>query len=214
MAKTQKEISHEHYIRRKTSGLCPRCGRPLDRKGHYCSICAEKVRVYQYNTRKWCREHGICTECHVNHVVNGEKTCAECKIKKAIYRAKNPIPKEKYEKILADNRIRSKIRFDERKAKGLCVACGRNMAAPGRTRCPICLEKNARVRRKIVDKRKLWLENGLCYKCGKPVYKHFKLCKDCYDKALVALERARAVNPGNDYWTQQNKIIFLKRKDE
>ena len=93
MAKTQKEISHEHYIRRKISGLCPRCGRPLDRKGHYCSICAEKVRVYQYNTRQWCREHGICTECHVNHVMNGEKTCAECKIKKPYIEQKILFPK-------------------------------------------------------------------------------------------------------------------------
>lgn len=98
MAKTQKEISHEHYIRRKTSGLCPRCGRPLDRKGHYCSICAEKIRVYQYNTRKWCREHGICTECHVNHVVNGEKTCVECKIKKPYIEQKIPFRKKSTKK--------------------------------------------------------------------------------------------------------------------
>lgn len=39
MALTQKEISHNCYKRRKDNGLCPRCGKPLDRIGHYCTNC-------------------------------------------------------------------------------------------------------------------------------------------------------------------------------
>lgn len=45
MALTQKERSASHYRSRKDNGLCPRCGKPMDREGHYCSSCLEKNRI-------------------------------------------------------------------------------------------------------------------------------------------------------------------------
>ena len=214
MARTRKEISHDCYVRRKENGLCPRCGKEMDREGHYCSSCAEKVRKYTYDTRKWCREHHICTECRTSRVPKGESICEVCKAKKAWYRTTHPPTESEYAEILAANRYRSKIRYGDRKAKGICVACGKRPAAEGRVRCRACLEKNARVRRNYKETQKEWRDKGLCYKCGKPAYKTFKLCKSCYDKSLKALEKARAVSHGNPYWEQQNRLIFMKRKKE
>lgn len=37
MALTQKERSARNYKLKKENGLCPKCGKPLDREGHYCS---------------------------------------------------------------------------------------------------------------------------------------------------------------------------------
>ena len=54
--KSQKERSAELYKSRKESGLCPRCGKPLDRDGHYCSECLEKERKYRSETKNFVRK--------------------------------------------------------------------------------------------------------------------------------------------------------------
>jgi predicted amidophosphoribosyltransferase len=63
MALTQKEISHNCYIRRKENGLCPRCGKPLDRTGYYCSDCLKKNNEREKEFREWCKEYKICPQC-------------------------------------------------------------------------------------------------------------------------------------------------------
>lgn len=69
MALTQKEISHNCYKRRKDNGLCPRCGKPLDRIGHYCTNCLKKSNEYSREVREWCKQNGICPECKKKQVI-------------------------------------------------------------------------------------------------------------------------------------------------
>ena len=80
MALTQKERSAMFYKNRKDNGLCPRCGKILDREGHYCSECLEKVNEYKRENREFYRENGICPVCGKEG--NDGKFCKECGAKK------------------------------------------------------------------------------------------------------------------------------------
>lgn len=40
------------YNYRRENGLCPKCGKPLDRKGFYCEECREKQTAYSRETRE------------------------------------------------------------------------------------------------------------------------------------------------------------------
>ena len=95
MALTQKEISHNCYKRRKDNGLCPRCGKPLDRIGHYCTNCLKKSNEYSREVREWCKQNGICPECKKNKLFGDEHICPECLARKAMYRTNNPTSDEK-----------------------------------------------------------------------------------------------------------------------
>lgn len=39
------------YNYRRENGLCPKCGKPLDRKGFYCEECRKKQTTYSRETR-------------------------------------------------------------------------------------------------------------------------------------------------------------------
>lgn len=96
--KSQKERSAELYKSRKESGLCPRCVKPLDRDGHYCSECLEKEREYRRETKKFCKAHGICPVCHKEKLYGDEKQCILCKEYHWEYGIKNPPTDQQKEK--------------------------------------------------------------------------------------------------------------------
>lgn len=96
--KSQKERSAELYKSRKESGLCPRCGKPLDRNGHYCSECLEKEREYRSETKKFCKENGICPVCHKEKLYGDEKQCILCREYNWEYGIKNPPTDQQKEK--------------------------------------------------------------------------------------------------------------------
>ena len=146
MALTSKERSARHYLSRKENGLCPRCGSPLDRTGHYCSRCLEKFNTYQKETRSFYREHHICTQCGKNKVFGSERCCPECRAKMALYR--KPLTSE--QKIRTNDHRR--VLYKARKDSGICTRCGKRKASPGRSKCGICLEKDVELHRKKHDK--------------------------------------------------------------
>ena len=39
--------------KRQEQGLCPTCGKPLDRDGYYCTECNIKHNQYQKETKDW-----------------------------------------------------------------------------------------------------------------------------------------------------------------
>ena len=96
--KSKKERSAELYKSRKESGLCPRCGKPLDRNGHYCSECLEKEREYRSETKKFCKENGICPVCHKEKLYGDEKQCILCREYHWEYGIKNPPTDQQKEK--------------------------------------------------------------------------------------------------------------------
>ncbi len=158
MALTQKERSANCYKRRKENGLCPRCGRKLDRDGHYCSTCLGKVRESRREDREFYRSIGICPVCRKAILYGDEKTCIECRTYYAIYREKHNLTNDQKEKYR--NRFKEQRRniYWERKEKGICTKCGKRKAMGGKSKCILCLEKDAEVHR---NKRESKIMKGM-----------------------------------------------------
>lgn len=95
------------------------------------------------------------------------------------------------------------------KDHGICVCCGKQDAIPGRTMCDDCLElkraenKKRRESPKVQDamqayRKRHWqerIEQGLCPKCGKPLYEGRKLCYECVLKNRRKAKQHRDDNP-------------------
>lgn len=206
---TQKERNEKRYKQRRYNGLCPRCGKPLDRDGYYCTECLEKVREYNRANKLFYRENGICVVCGKEMVLGDEKTCPMCRAKMSIWRREpTEEQKEKY-----GNRFKEyqKSLYQERKANGICTRCGKRKAAPQKTKCVICLEKDAENHRKkrygkpkIREER---LKNHLCLWCGEPAAENNKLCYSCLQKAV---ENGKKSLAKNKLWKAENKLAFMK----
>ena len=84
----------------------------------------------------------------------------------------------------ANERARWHRRAEDRKAKGLCLACGKHALAPGRTRCEPCARKR---READVERHRRRTEariaEGLCPRCGKAEPgPGLTLCTACNDR--------------------------------
>ena len=180
---SQKEISARHYKKRKENGLCIRCGKPLDRKGIYCSDCLKARRKYLNETREFYRKNHLCYICGKNQVFGNEKSCPECRAKEQT-RRDNYTEEEKdkrYRKYYSKKKEKNKQLIKERIEKGLCTKCGKRKADAGYKTCSICRRKNTEYKRKKTynrDKRSDRIKIGLCYFCDNPVEDGFKVCKE------------------------------------
>lgn len=77
--------------------------------------------------------------------------------------------------------------YQNRKASGICVRCGKRTAEPGRMRCAECAEKH-RVDRK--ETRAWLLSKGYCPKCGKErLWGDEKVCLECAAKRYASFVR-------------------------
>lgn len=95
------------------------------------------------------------------------------------------------------------------KEHGICTCCGKQDAIPGRTMCDDCLglkraeNKERRKSPKVQDamqayRKRHWqerLEQGLCPRCGKPLYAGHKLCYECVLKNRRRGQQYRDDNP-------------------
>lgn len=204
MALTQKERSRKFYENRKNSGLCPRCGKILDRKGHYCFECKEKVNKNRKETRDFYRDNHICTTCGKQIVYGNDITCPECRAKRDKYR--KPLNEDDKKKM----NERSRYAYKKRIELNLCTKCGKRQPAPGKKKCILCLNYDAEIHRKrtynkinIKDYRK---ENHLCYFCGKEIDRDTgKICQSCWEKCKEAGAKSSS---DNNYWKNENKIVF------
>ncbi len=208
MALTQKERSARSYRRRKDNGLCPRCGNKLDREGHYCSKCLEKVNQYNRENRKFMIEQGLCPECRLNTLYGDEHICLECKAKKALYK------KPATEKQKQQMKQYSKTTYQQRKENGICTRCGKRKAEDGKVKCRICLNHDAYLHRKREFQKgninEVKEKNNLCYMCGNKIdVKSGKLCSKCL-KRCEENGRKSSGSGNNSYWIAQNKLIFRK----
>ena len=208
---TQKEISARFYKRRKENSLCPRCGKPLDREGYYCSECLEKVRVYHRENREFYRKNHLCTECGKNSVPEEERICPECRAKRANLRKSHTDEQKKM------FREKQNSLYMERVEQGICTRCGKRKAISGKKKCGICLAKDAEIhRKKYADRpniREYRKENHLCYFCGNPIDlpDGNNICSACRKRfEEIAAQRKH----DNLYWRQDNKMIFEKRTND
>lgn len=177
-------LSKEKRLKRAQEGICLNCGKPSDRVGYiYCSQCAD-AKKRRYYLRK---SQGLCVDCG-EPTETGNIRCGKCRA------------------INADTR---REEYKSLKEMNLCTKCKMYTAAPGRTKCEVCLaidaEKSARQREKDPEKeeerrikRKEYMRrkraeakaNGMCVTCMKrEAAKGFKTCLDCRQKNINAQRR-------------------------
>lgn len=203
---TQKERSQKCYRNRKNNGLCPRCGAILGKEGYLCQLCREKVNKYRQETRNFYRDNGLCTECGKYKVPKSERICLECRAK--FNNRRKPLTDE--QKIKYEKRFRSQQNnlYQYRKEQGICTRCGKRKSIVGKSKCGVCLQKDAELHRirycNNPDVREERENNGLCYRCGKILDRDGKMCKKCRDECVGYLEKARMANR---YWEMDNKMI-------
>lgn len=206
MALTRKEISRNFYRRRKDNGLCTRCGRELDRKGHYCSECLLKIRKYTRENKEFYRKNHICTECGKVRVYGSDKICFECRAKKN--NRKKPLTDKQKDNF----RKQQNSLYQQRSEQGICTRCGKRKAAIGRKKCDVCLEEDrVRHRRKREENTKIYRrENHLCYHCGEPIdLENGQLCSKCLE---ICRQNGYRSTSNNDYWRMDNNIIFKNNR--
>lgn len=184
--------------------MCPRCGKPLDREGYYCSECLEKVRVYHRENREFYRKNHLCTECGKNSVPEEERICPECRAKRANLRKSHTDEQKKM------FREKQNSLYMERVEQGICTRCGKRKAISGKKKCGICLAKDAEIhRKKYADRpniREYRKKNHLCYFCGNPIdIPHKNICSACQQRFG---ELAGQRHHDNRNWRGDNKIVF------
>lgn len=208
MPLTRKEIAQNFYKRRKENGLCPVCGKKMDREGHYCTECLEKNRKYRRENRDFYRKNHICTQCGKKNVYGDDKICFECRVKYDSRRKpRTDVQKENFRKQQNDL-------YQQRVKEGICTRCGKTKAVSGKKKCASCLFKDREVHRKqsakkinIKEYRK---KNRLCYYCGEPIdLDSGQLCSKC----IEICRQNRAKNHStNEYWRQDNRSIFRRKE--
>ncbi len=90
--------------------------------------------------------------------------------------------------------VERKKRYQDRKAKGMCVICGAE-ARPGKTRCKKCSEEAKQT-------RIFYLRMGFCPVCHKHrIYGEEKECSECRARSLAnnRLSMARAWAEGKEW---------------
>lgn len=198
---------------RAAAGLCTQCGGLLDTDGRMCSVCREKSRSKEAESRQYYRLHGICPYCRKEIIFNAEKMCPECRVERYIRTAarKRRLTEEQNhlerKKALASmNRLRTK-----RKAAGICVSCGKKNAMENRVYCSLCLAKQREYNREYYRKsRGIYIPRherasyGLCYICGKQLDCESRLCKKCRGTMTANLEKGRYINK---YWKTDKQAV-------
>lgn len=167
-------------------------------------------------TKKYYKEHGICTDCGQYDAAPGKLTCEVCAAKRAereLIRYQNMSAGEKEIYMKKHNRA-SKERYHRRKKLGQCVKCGKPQAKDSSRLCIFCREKERRRKRQEIQRYEL-PSFGICYLCcKKPVVEGKKLCADCYGKTLISLKKARDsenAEKGREYFRGLEYADFIKR---
>lgn len=210
--KSQKERSAEHYKKRIENGLCPRCGKKLDREGFYCTECLEKVRIYHRENKDFFRKNGLCPVCGKTKLMGDEKNCIDCREKHYMWRKKPT--EEQVEKRNAYSRNHRKKVYRERAKAGICTRCGKRKALEGKKKCGICLEKDAYMhRKKRFGERPAREERErlhLCYYCAEPLdLPNSKICKKCWQNLHDKRIANRDSYDNSDHlWKKRNNLIF------
>lgn len=170
--------------------------------------------------REFYKAKGICYQCGKEKAAKGRSRCLNCLDLNSVYyyKWKDSINKEKKAELLEKAAKSKKKQYDERKAAGICVSCGKRRAEENRLRCGICLKDQCRRQEKIrrqnenIIPRELFGVDGRCVCCGRPVRgEGEKCCQKCYEKITKAGIKGRAnIDYKAHRWRADNKIIFKK----
>lgn len=158
------------------------------------------------------KEHGICPQCGIHRAAPSRVRCEECLIKNA-----ESSRKARESKVTKSQKEYHKRLREERKAKGLCVWCGKPLLKNSKCFCIDCRIKNQRKN----DRKKSGIDRserplyGICYRCGKnPIVPGKKLCEACTKQCIKNLEYANhseKTMQRREYIRSQNNAIFNNR---
>ena len=227
-----RESYHRKTAARREKGLCVTCGKQQPTPGRTrCEPCAAKKRPgdrARHHRRTAERvAAGMCPRCGERPPAPERSQCEPCLAKDAAAgRARDArlkaagLPRRDPAREREYRREHTRRQADARKAEGLCTACGKAPAAPGRMSCEPCLEKRrasdratyaaakaagkpyggadpeakrraARARSKRL--KKTWREAGLCVRCGKPPsVEGGSICTPCQEKRRAKERRKYA----------------------
>jgi hypothetical protein len=168
----------------------------------------ENYKLYLQKCRDWKRKNkqklnkdnnetyyfykglGICVSCHSDDAMIGSVRCPECanKASERYYKSKQSPNFNKR------RNSSNKKRYYRLRNSGICCVCGKRKAEKKTTYCYECY---IRKRRKMRDNwrnkhpipRDARASFGLCFICGEPVYKNYKLCYTHYKNLESAREK-------------------------
>lgn len=182
-------IYHQRMIeKRKKSGLCRDCGKPLDRVGARCIECNNKKNSYQNETRKYYQSLGFCPRCKIEKLYGDEKMCIECsrRIQENVLKSRNRL---EYNKNHAEWSRKTHKQMVE---QGICYRCRKRKADFGYKTCGICRAKLTEYRReknyKSTEDRQ-----GMCRYCDEPVKQGYKICEKHYQSVLDKTHSEKAI---------------------
>lgn len=178
----------------------------------------KKERKRQLDNYYYLKSLGVCTRCGREDAFPGHIYCPSCmeKNQKKSRDYYHQLSAEDKELMLKKARKRKKDRYQQRKADGLCVSCGKK-AVKG-VFCLECYIKNKKGNQKRAKKKKIAMggdprelrtEKGLCRFCEEPALPGHRLCEKHYSRAL---ERARHARQFNRHWRKDNRHVFVKKR--
>lgn len=165
--------------------------------------------------REFYKAKGICCQCGREKAAKGRSYCLNCldKISISGYKYRATWSEEKKAEYLKRAAKHHKRLYNERKAAGICVDCGKKKAEENRVRCGICLDKQRRRQEEIrrrngIIPRALYGVDGNCACCGRPVRgENEKCCERCYEKITKAGVKGRAnIDYKAHRWRAENSI--------
>lgn len=144
-----------------------------------------------------------CVRCGSSDLEHGTKTlCLKCKMD---YREYNRISHEKnYQNRRDEKNRKSRERYQEAKALGLCTRCHKQKPEPNKTLCKKCSSR-LNVQNYMRNDGNRISDLGGCPWCGKPSVKGYKSCATCLPKRQAAMLSARRyLSNSHDGWQRLN----------
>ena len=158
----------------------------------------------------WCKANHVCYRCGKARADEGYTTCLACRM--ALRERKKELRRDHINPSEIRSRQRQREQEQTNRAMGLC-RCGKPVTAGYKT-CASCRAKARlaaakRRRRKGVESRQMWIEEGRCWLCGQPAKDGYKLCEEHYAKIVINGHRGRG-----EVFDKENRLHFARRNYE
>lgn len=189
-------MSKEYYLKRKSQGLCVRCGDKAIEGKVLCPQCRDKANEEAREARQMYKRLHICPRCRTASLYANEKICPDCLEKARVYNK--------------EHKSEGWYRKDQDRlnALGICRCCRKRPRAKDRTYCSVCIAKRKEIYRKKHPRRTERHEYGLCYRCGKQLDREGTLCVSCSETSVNNLQKGER-NNANHIWRKDNMVTFL-----
>ncbi len=165
--------------------------------------------IERYEEYHFYKDLHICVRCHKNRAEPHKVMCLECADKESEQN------RNSRKRNLEKEKKRDLDKYYKLKEMGICTYCKREKAVVGKTKCAKCLAKirNKRNAKKADIDRSERVSYGICYICGKDkVMDGRGVCEKCYEKRMESIKKIMYM-PVNDFWKNDNKLIFRKASE-